>query len=768
MKFKDVAISDASTEAKVAALAVLLDKELLKLADVVLNVKKLEGPKGEDGLQGPKGDQGDRGFDGTNGKDGRDGVDGAKGDKGDDGVGVADARIDFDGSLVITLTDGREINAGDVVPLDVTEKLKVVRSGGGTAQSVLDAIDAINATLATYGTMATQNANAVAVTGGTINGTVIGGTTPAAGTFTALSTGTLTPSSVVAAGTSLNIATSDGITNFQVKNDVTSGTAGTLYVIGTSASLGRMALRAISKAFYISSGSSNPLALQTGSSATTDGVTQLNIPHTASAVNYVQVTGAATGNTPAISSQGSDANINLLVNPKGTGTFAVFANSGTQFRVSSVASAVNNLNATGSATGFAPTLASQGSDTNISQVFQSKGTGAIDLAAGSSGVNISNGGTVTALTFTSAGNAYTSFPSIAISAPTTAGGVQATATLNRLFQNIATIASGGTGYTVGDTLTVVGGTPAGAAATLTVSSVSGGVITAVASANFAQYTALPTNPVSVTGGTGSGATLNLQWSVLTGAGSYTITNAGSGYVEQPTVSFSGGGGSGAAAYATVGAGVTVKSIGSTLDLSTVNGIGFRVYDSGGTVASSGYWTASSGTSSPFLWARGGTNTTGIITSSGTGSVQFQTNNGSNTQLNIAHTASAVNYVQVTGATTTNGPAIQFVGSDAGVGGYIDTKGGSSFRVRSYGGAGTIARFNGTVSGVNYVEFSGSATTTAPSISSQGTDTNIDLTLTPKGTGLVRFGTYTAGAPAATGYISIKDSSGTTYKILVST
>ena len=36
------------------------------------------------------------------------------------------------------------------------------------------------------GSMATQNANAVAITGGTINGTTIGGTTPAAATFTAL------------------------------------------------------------------------------------------------------------------------------------------------------------------------------------------------------------------------------------------------------------------------------------------------------------------------------------------------------------------------------------------------------------------------------------------------------------------------------------------------------------------------------------------------------------------------------------------------------
>src|SRR5512137_2056409 len=140
MKFKDVAISDASTEAKVAALAVLLDKELLKLAETVLNVQKIQGPQGEQGLQGPKGEQGDRGFDGTNGKDGSDGKDGKDGEAGKQGVGVQDAKIDFDGSLVITLTDGTEINAGEIVPLDTAEKIRVIGNGGGTSQSVLDAI----------------------------------------------------------------------------------------------------------------------------------------------------------------------------------------------------------------------------------------------------------------------------------------------------------------------------------------------------------------------------------------------------------------------------------------------------------------------------------------------------------------------------------------------------------------------------------------------------------------------------------------------------
>jgi hypothetical protein len=97
---------------------------------------------GKDGIQGPKGEKGDKGDRGADGYQGRDGKDGKDGEKGDQGVGVADARVDFDGSLVITLTDGTEIDAGEVLPLDTTEKLKVYfnnpapTGGGGAVDSV--------------------------------------------------------------------------------------------------------------------------------------------------------------------------------------------------------------------------------------------------------------------------------------------------------------------------------------------------------------------------------------------------------------------------------------------------------------------------------------------------------------------------------------------------------------------------------------------------------------------------------------------------------
>jgi hypothetical protein len=94
----------------------------------------IDGKDGRDGKDGKSGRDGLKGDKGDAGRDGRDGVDGA------DGVSVTDARIDFDGSLIIVLSTGRELNVGEVVAPDLAERIKVITNGGGTSQSVLDSI----------------------------------------------------------------------------------------------------------------------------------------------------------------------------------------------------------------------------------------------------------------------------------------------------------------------------------------------------------------------------------------------------------------------------------------------------------------------------------------------------------------------------------------------------------------------------------------------------------------------------------------------------
>jgi hypothetical protein len=74
----------------------------------------------------------------------------------------------------------------------------------------------------------------------------------------------------------------------------------------------------------------------------------------------------------------------------------------------------------------------------------------------------------------------------------------------------AAVAAGGAGYTAGDVLHVSGGS-ALVPVELTVTTVAAGAVTVVAISNAGEYVSTPANAVSVTGGTGSGATFNLAF-----------------------------------------------------------------------------------------------------------------------------------------------------------------------------------------------------------------------------------------------------------------
>ena len=160
----------------------------------------------------------------------------------------------------------------------------------------------------------------------------------------------------------------------------------------------------------------------------------------------------------------------------------------------------------------------------------------------------------------------------------------------------------------------------------------------------------------------------------------------------------------------------------------------------GTSASVNYLNVSgSGTgSAPVLSALGSdTNIAQVFQSKGTGSLQFQTNAGAQEQLRISHTASAVNYVQVTGAATGSRPTISAQGSDANAGLNIVTKGSSGIFLGANLGNSYLATFAHSTSAVNYLQITNSATTVAPTLTAQGSDTNIPLVLQPKGTGALQ-------------------------------
>jgi hypothetical protein len=148
-----------------------------------------------------------------------------------------------------------------------------------------------------------------------------------------------------------------------------------------------------------------------------------------------------------------------------------------------------------------------------------------------------------------------------------------------------------------------------------------------------------------------------------------------------------------------------------------------------------------------------------LQSTGGGTISLRTGDETNTQLTIGHTASAVNFVQVTGGATTVRPEISAQGSDTNINLSITAKGTGVVNIASP----TRLSF----ASANYFQASGASAGSSPAFSVLGSDTDIDLTLTPKGAGKVRFGTRTASADVAiTGYIEIKDAGGTIRRLAV--
>lgn len=135
------------------------------------------------------------------------------------------------------------------------------------------------------------------------------------------------------------------------------------------------------------------------------------------------------------------------------------------------------------------------------------------------------------------------------------------------------------------------------------------------------------------------------------------------------------------------------------------------------------------------------------------------------QLEVANTAAAVNYLQVTGGAAGNGAALSARGADTNIALSLASKGAGSVIFQT--GGGWQAAIGNVAATVNYVVLSGGAAGNAVTLSTQGSDTDVDLALTPKGAGLLRVGTHSAiGAESVTGFITIKDSGGTSRKLAV--
>jgi len=208
----------------------------------------------------------------------------------------------------------------------------------GNGTSAMTAVATVPSTDITgLGTMSTQNANAVAITGGTINGTTIGATTASTGAFTTATASTSFGSPIFKAtssaggalqnsgGTnqlqwgggggnnlSLDVATNINPANAQV--DISPTGTGTVRINpATAGTINNTSIGATTPA-------AGTFTTLTGNSTSQFG---------RSSANYLQIDGAAAGSDPVLSAQGSDTNIDLVLSPKGTGALQAQATTST-------------------------------------------------------------------------------------------------------------------------------------------------------------------------------------------------------------------------------------------------------------------------------------------------------------------------------------------------------------------------------------------------------------------------------------------------------
>jgi len=199
----------------------VMENKVTKQLEVAKSIVPEKGDKGD---KGDKGADGRQGIDGKNGLDGRDGKDGIDGK---DGVSVRDAKIDFDGSLVITLSTGQEINVGEVVAPDLAEKIKVISTmSTNGAVAVLD-----------EGTSITSGVKKINFVGATVTATNSGDDVTvnvSAGTGTVTSVAATVPAFLSVAGSPITTSGTLAITLSGTALPIANGGTGATTLAGAS------------------------------------------------------------------------------------------------------------------------------------------------------------------------------------------------------------------------------------------------------------------------------------------------------------------------------------------------------------------------------------------------------------------------------------------------------------------------------------------------------------------------------------------------------
>jgi len=248
-----------------------------------------DGRNGKDGLNGKQGVQGIKGKDGRDGRDGTDGI---------DGVSVTSAHIDFDGSLVIGLSSGIELNVGEVIAPSLAESIKVITNGGGTSQSVLDTLTSLQTQITNLIPSQTGNSGKYLTTNGTSTSWAsvsAGGGLTYQGTWNASTNSPTLTSSVGTNGYYYITATAgstnlNGITDWQIGDWLMYN--GTVWqkidqsntVTSVNGQTGAVSVGTVTSVSALTLGTTGTDLSSTVATSTTTPVITLNVP-TASATN---------------------------------------------------------------------------------------------------------------------------------------------------------------------------------------------------------------------------------------------------------------------------------------------------------------------------------------------------------------------------------------------------------------------------------------------------------------------------------------------------
>jgi hypothetical protein len=311
-----------------------------------------------------------------------------------------------------------------------------------------------NTDISGFGTMSTQNANSVAITGGTINGTTIGATTATTGAFTTATASTSVTTPIVqatnsgglslknSAGTtqismgggggdnvSINVATNINGANAQI--DISPTGTGHVHINPTGTGSVEIKPTNVGTMDNITIGATTPRAITgTTITATTfsgSGASLTSIPNSALTNSAITINGTSTslggsisvgtvtsvtgtspvvssgGNTPAISMPAATGSVNGYLTSTDWTTFNSKQPAGTY--VTSVA-ATSPVTSSG---GTTPTIAMPAATTSVSgyltstdwNTFNNKGSGTVTSVTGTAPV-VSSGGATPAISMAAA------------------------------------------------------------------------------------------------------------------------------------------------------------------------------------------------------------------------------------------------------------------------------------------------------------------------------------------------------------------------------